>query len=93
MAMDVDAARLAVYDAAARIDAGEEASGHASRAKIVCTEAARRVTATAHQVMGGAGFLEDCDLQLFTRRAKALESRLGTPDEHRERLADAMGVS
>ncbi len=90
MAIDTDAVRLAVEDAAARVDAGEPVLQHASRAKIICSEAARRVTATAHQVMGGVGFLAEVDLQLHTRRVKGLESRLGTPDWHRERLADAL---
>jgi alkylation response protein AidB-like acyl-CoA dehydrogenase len=92
MAMDVDAARLAVQDAAARIDAGESPVEHAARAKVVCSEAARRVTTTAHQVMGGVGFLVDADLERYTRCVKALESRLGTPDWHRECLADALGL-
>jgi alkylation response protein AidB-like acyl-CoA dehydrogenase len=92
MALDVDAAQLAVWDAASRIDAGEPPALHAARAKVVCSEAARRVTATAHQVMGGVGFLADTDLHLWTRRAKALESRLGAPDWHRERVADALDL-
>jgi alkylation response protein AidB-like acyl-CoA dehydrogenase len=92
MALDVDAARLAVQDAAARIDAGESPVAHAARAKVVCSEGARRVTTTAHQVMGGVGFLVDADLELYTRRVKALESRLGTPDWQRERLADGLDL-
>ena len=92
MALDADAAHLAVMDAAARVDAGDEPGLIASHAKVICSEAARRVTTTAHQVLGGIGFLEDSDMHLWTRRVKVLESRLGTPDWHRERIADALAL-
>lgn len=90
MALDADAAHFAVMDAAARVDLGEAPTPLASRAKVICSEAARRVTTTGHQVLGGVGFLEEMDMQLWTRRVKVLESRLGTPDWHRERIADAL---
>lgn len=90
MALDADAAHFAVMDVAARVDAGEAPALLASRAKVTCSEAARRVTTVGHQVLGGVGFLEDMDMQLWTRRVKVLESRLGTPDWHRDRIADAL---
>ncbi|MBW2498281.1 MAG: acyl-CoA/acyl-ACP dehydrogenase [Deltaproteobacteria bacterium] len=92
MAMDAEAAHLAAMDAAARVDAGEEPRLFASSAKVTCSEAARRVTTTGHQILGGVGFLEDADMHLWTRRVKALESRLGTPDWHRERIADDLAL-
>jgi alkylation response protein AidB-like acyl-CoA dehydrogenase len=92
MAMDAEAAHLAVLDAAARVDAGEAPRLIASSAKVICSEAARRVTATGHQVLGGIGFLEEAEMYLWTRRVKALESRLGTPDWHRERIADDLAL-
>ena len=92
MAFDVEAAQLAVQEAAARIDAGESPALHASRAKGVCGDAARRVTMSAHQVMGGEGYLDRAGLHHGTRRAKALESRFGPPSWHRERIADALSL-
>jgi len=92
MAIDADAARLAAMDAAARVDAGEPPALLASRAKVTCGQAARRVTATGHQVLGGIGFLDEIDMHLWTRRVKVLESRLGTPDWHLERIADALAL-
>jgi alkylation response protein AidB-like acyl-CoA dehydrogenase len=91
--IDAEAARLAAYDAAARADAQDpDWELHASLAKLTASEAARRVTASAHQVGGGAGFYADCDLGLWYRRAKALEWRLGGPDVHRERVARSLGL-
>jgi alkylation response protein AidB-like acyl-CoA dehydrogenase len=91
--MDADAARLAAYDAAARADSGDpEWELHASLAKLTASEAGRRVTASAHQVGGGVSFYADRDLGLWYKRAKALESRLGGPDFHRERVARALGI-
>jgi alkylation response protein AidB-like acyl-CoA dehydrogenase len=91
--IDADAARLAAYDAASRADAGDpEWELFASLAKLTASEAARRVTASAHQVGGGVGFYADRDLGLWYRRAKALEARLGSPDFHRERVARALGI-
>jgi alkylation response protein AidB-like acyl-CoA dehydrogenase len=90
-AIDADAARLAAYDAASRADAGETGwELWASFAKLTASECARRVTAAAHQVGGGENFYADRDLGLWYRRAKALESRLGGPDFHRERIARAL---
>jgi alkylation response protein AidB-like acyl-CoA dehydrogenase len=89
--IDADAARLAAYDAAARADAGDpQWELFASLAKLTASESARRVTASAHQVGGGVGFYADRDLGLWYKRAKALESRLGGPDHHRERVARAL---
>jgi alkylation response protein AidB-like acyl-CoA dehydrogenase len=92
MAMDAEAAHFATMDAAARVDSGEDPRLVASSAKVTCSDAARRVTTTGHQVLGGIGFLEHVDMQLWTRRVKTLESRLGTPDWHRERIADALAL-
>lgn len=92
MAMDVDAARLAVWDAAARVDAGEPPRLLASSAKAIASEAAQRVTATAQQLLGGAGYLADHALPVLTRSVRALESRLGNPDWHRERIAASLNL-
>jgi len=91
--IDADAARLAAYDAAARADADDpEWELYASLAKLCASECARRVTASAHQVGGGVGFYADRDLGLWYKRAKVLESRLGGPDAHRERIARSLGI-
>lgn len=42
---------------------------------------------TGIQLHGGVGITEEYDIQLFFKRARAMESYLGRPDEHREVIA------
>jgi alkylation response protein AidB-like acyl-CoA dehydrogenase len=44
------------------------------------------------QIHGGIGFTWEHDAHLFLKRAKASEALLGSPTEHRELLASAMGL-
>ncbi|MCL0102181.1 acyl-CoA dehydrogenase family protein [Dehalococcoidia bacterium] len=86
-----DAARYAVYEAASKADAGEPFEMAASEAKAICSEAYRDVTARGHQIVGGIGFYEEIDMQLWFRRAKVMEQLLGDADYHREKIAQMMG--
>ena len=45
-----------------------------------------------HQVLGGVGFMEEHDLHLYFRRAKASELAFGDAGFHRERVAQSMGL-
>ena len=92
MLTDSDAARLSAYEAASLVDAGEPYEMVASQAKAVCSEAYQRVTATGHQILGGLGFYKELDMQLWYRRAKAMEQFFGDADYHRERVAQLMGL-
>ena len=84
--LDVEAMRWAVLDAAGHHDSGRPLALIASMAKVVCAEAALRVTAWAHQVHGGEGFYADRDPGLFYRRARALAPRLGDGRWHLARI-------
>jgi alkylation response protein AidB-like acyl-CoA dehydrogenase len=88
----VESARSLLYWAAWAQDSGSprEAAISASAAKAYCTEAARNVTASALQVLGGTGFSWEHDLHLFLKRAKANETVLGDPIYHREKIARLM---
>jgi alkylation response protein AidB-like acyl-CoA dehydrogenase len=50
-------------------------------------DAAFFVAGTAIQLHGGVGITEEYDVQLYFKRARALESYLGRPDESRELIA------
>jgi alkylation response protein AidB-like acyl-CoA dehydrogenase len=50
-------------------------------------DAAFFVTGTGIQLHGGVGITEEYDIQLYFKRARALESYLGRPDESRETIA------
>jgi alkylation response protein AidB-like acyl-CoA dehydrogenase len=92
MRSDLDALRYLVYQAAWTLGAGGDATLAVSAAKAYGNEALRRIFQHAHQVHGAIGFSTECDLQLFTRRAKATELAWGSATMHRERVARAMGL-
>ena len=53
-------------------------------------DAAFFVTGTGIQLHGGVGITEEYDIQLYFKRARALESYLGRPDESREAIAQLL---
>jgi alkylation response protein AidB-like acyl-CoA dehydrogenase len=92
MRLDVDALRVLVQHASWRIDVAGDAPTEVSTAKSYANGALRRVMANAHQVHGAIGYSEECDLQLYSRRAKALELTYGGTARHRERVAAGIGL-
>jgi alkylation response protein AidB-like acyl-CoA dehydrogenase len=78
MAAAVDSARATYLDAARRRDAGRPYSRQASVAKLVCTDAAMKVTTDAVQVLGGAGYTRDFPLERYMREAKVMQIFEGT---------------
>ncbi len=79
MAMKVEAARLMVYQAAARADAGDPAlTYYAAMAKCFATDAAMQVTTDAVQVLGGAGYVHDWPVERYMREAKVTQIFEGT---------------
>jgi len=92
MRSEIDAVRWLVYQAAWSLAAGRSSELEVGAAKAYGNEALRRVFMHAHQVHGAIGFSTEHDLQLFTRRAKALELSWGSAASHRERVAQAMGL-
>ncbi len=79
MAMKVEAARLLVYQAAARADAGDpRLTYYAALAKCFATDAAMQVTTDAVQVLGGAGYVHDWPVERYMREAKVTQIFEGT---------------
>ena len=79
MAMKVEAARLMVYQAAAKADAGDPAlTYYAAMAKCFATDAAMQVTTDAVQVLGGAGYVHDWPVERYMRDVKATQIFEGT---------------
>jgi alkylation response protein AidB-like acyl-CoA dehydrogenase len=88
----VDTARFMTHQAAWRISEGLPFEMEASMCKAWVSEAYRQTVALGHQVMGGMGFMEEHDLQLYFKRAKAAELAFGDADFHRELVAQEMGL-
>ena len=88
MLVDVEGMRSAVYYAAWCLSAGDpDRSIAASTAKTWCSDAGRRVMASALQVHGGIGFTWEHDLHLYLKRAQLDEVSFGDATFHRARLA------
>jgi alkylation response protein AidB-like acyl-CoA dehydrogenase len=69
----------ATYLHAARLhDAGRPFSKEAAVAKLICTDAAMKVTTDAVQVLGGAGYTQDFPLERYMREAKVTQIFEGT---------------
>jgi alkylation response protein AidB-like acyl-CoA dehydrogenase len=94
MLTDVECARSAVQDGLRALAGGDttELLTAASVAKAFCSEAYTRVAAGVVQVHGGIGFTWEHPAQLYFKRAKGSEVLLGTPAEHRARLAGLLGL-
>jgi alkylation response protein AidB-like acyl-CoA dehydrogenase len=80
MAMDLDAARLLVYRAAALADAGRPFVIEASKAKLFASTAARKHAAEAIQIHGGYGYTTEFPVERYYRDAKITEIYEGTSE-------------
>ncbi len=80
MAMELDAARLLVYRAAALADAGRPFVIEASKAKLFASTAARKHASEALQIHGGYGYTTEFPVERFYRDAKITEIYEGTSE-------------
>ncbi len=70
MATDIEASRLAVYNAARLRDAGRPYLKEAAMAKLLSSEMAERVTSAAVELFGGVGYTKDYPVEKRYRDAK-----------------------
>ena len=85
-------ARLAWYDAAARLVAAEPFKKQAAIAKLTCSNAAMDNARDATQIFGGYGFMNEFPVARFYRDAKVLEIGEGTSEVQRMVIARELGV-
>ena len=90
MAIHCDGAMLAAQEAVSLLDRGLPARREIAIAKAFCNRACQFVTLTAHQLHGGVGFMQEFDLQMYTRQMQGMALRLGTSDDHLEVVADEL---
>ncbi|GAB3745711.1 acyl-CoA dehydrogenase family protein [Nocardiopsis nanhaiensis] len=86
------AARLAYYDAASRMLAGEPFKKEAAIAKLIASNAAMDNSRDATQVFGGYGFMNDYPVGRFYRDAKILEIGEGTSEVQKMLIARELGL-
>ncbi|MQA26488.1 MAG: acyl-CoA dehydrogenase [Micromonosporaceae bacterium] len=85
-------ARLAYYDAAARMLAGEPFKRQAAIAKLHASEIAVTNAREATQVHGGYGFMNEFPVARFWRDSKILEIGEGTSEVQRMLIARDLGL-
>jgi alkylation response protein AidB-like acyl-CoA dehydrogenase len=83
MATRVDAARLLVWRAARKLDAGQPARHESAMAKLYAAEAAMWCTWAAVQTLGGWGYSREYPVEKWMRDAKLEEIEEGTSDIQR----------
>ena len=85
-------AKLAWYDAAARLVAGEPFKKQAAIAKLTASGAAMDNARDATQIFGGYGYMNDFPVARFYRDAKVLEIGEGTSEVQRMIIARQLGL-
>jgi alkylation response protein AidB-like acyl-CoA dehydrogenase len=83
MATRVNAGRLLVWQAARRVDAGQEVTKEAAMAKLFASETAMWCTWAAVQTLGGWGYSREYPVEKWMRDAKLEEIEEGTSDIQR----------
>ncbi|MDA0270148.1 MAG: acyl-CoA dehydrogenase family protein [Chloroflexi bacterium] len=93
MAIEIEAARLLVYQGCWMVDQGQYGPQHGhmlSIAKAYATEMANRVASEAIQILGGQGYMEDHPLERHYRDARQLMIVEGTSEIQRVVVARAL---
>src|SRR5579871_3323919 len=74
MAIEIDAARLLVWEAAWRLDRGEDARKESYLARNYVAAIALKVTDNAVQVLGGHGYIREHPVEMWLRNARGLST-------------------
>jgi len=93
MIVVLEKARASAYFAALTLAEDDDRRGLAvSAAKVAASDCERLLTKEGIQLHGGIGYTWEHDMHLYVRRAKSDSLLFGSPAEHRERVARALGL-
>lgn len=90
MAMQIEAARLLVYEACHKADKHEPVSKYSAMAKAFAGDTANMVTAEAVQILGGYGYTRDYPVERMMRDAKITQIYEGTNEIQRVVIASSI---
>lgn len=90
MAVDIEATRLLVYNAARLKDANKNFVREAAIAKYFASQTAERVASLAVEIYGGAGFVKDYPVEKYYRDAKVGKIYEGTSNMQLATIAKLM---
>ncbi len=94
LATELECTRLLTYDIALRAEANPEHQlpREASMAKLKASELARRITLDGMQMMGGAGYATEYDMEHLVRKALPMTIYAGTSEIQREIIGTSFGL-
>lgn len=92
MSIDVEQVKYLTYYAGWKLGQGLPVAKEISMAKARASDAARRVSLLGIKIHGGMGLIEEYDLHLYFRFAKAHELAFGDGDYHRDIVAGEIGL-
>lgn len=92
MLIDLTSARLHVYSAAGKLDAGHSCHLEASMAKVVASEAAASITDQAMRIFAGVGYINESPVQRFFRDARLYPITEGTTEIQLRTIARTAGL-
>ncbi len=90
MAIQIEAARLLVYEACYLASENKPVSKHAAMAKVFAAETANKVATEAVQILGGYGYTRDYPVERMMRDAKITEIYEGTSEIQRIVIASSI---
>lgn len=89
---DIETARSAVLYALAAVDSGANPREAASLARAHCSDVFQKAASTYVHILGGIGFTWEHEAHLYLKRALGSRAILGSPSEHREIVAQEIGL-
>lgn len=92
-AVELEASKALVWQAAHKVDAGETDRRASSMAKLFASEAANRIAYRAVQVHGGAGYVRECRVEQLYRDARVTTIYEGTSEIQRIVIARELSKS
>lgn len=77
MAIDIDGLRLMTWEAAWKLDRGEDATREAYLAKLMADDVAMEVTDRGVQILGGYGYIREYPAELWLRNGRGIATLEG----------------
>lgn len=87
MKLDMHAARMVMYEATSRYDAGRGTRASSSMSKLLCTEAGGRTVDKALQIFGGAGYVRGMTVERLYRDVRITRIYEGSSEVQRNTIA------
>ena len=92
MVMHIEGGRYITYKAGWMLSKGIPCTKFVAVAKAWVSDAYKRVAGLGHQIMAGTGYMEEHDMPLYSRRAKAAELAFGDASYWKGWVAKEIGL-